>query len=279
MTLLTEGWGVCGQTGVMQVGAIDVLYQPAGGTCAQPPDALAEMDAAGVAVAMVSQCKQWSCERQWLCVDTRLEDVTRYVRASNRFVGLAGYNPFDPVESLRQMQAGQALGFRGTYLHAASFGVKLGDARLYPLYAKSSELGLPVVVQVSVGEPALPICIERIGRDFPELLLAIVHPRPTGELLDVCGYVDGLMFVVDTPALEWMRRQGPDLLRPRVVERCMWGSNGDRLVESVSRASELELPAATVEAILRGNAMRYFAASGGPRAAAAVAPDVTVAET
>jgi predicted TIM-barrel fold metal-dependent hydrolase len=239
------------------------------------------MDAAGVGVAMVSQCKQWSCERQWLCVDARLEDVARFTAASSRFAGLAGYNPFDAAESLREMEAAGAMGFRGTYLHAASFGVRLGDARLYPLWAKSAELGLPAVVQVALGEPALPLCLERIGRDFPELQLAIVHPRPTMELFEVAcpPAASGvqLAFVLDTDALSWMQRQGPDLLRPYVAERCMWGSNGAPLAESVARASELEVPAATIEAILRGNAMRYFAA-GTSRPAAAVGNELTLAE-
>src|ERR1041384_2674576 len=112
-----------------QIGAVDVLYQPPRGTCMPPEEALAEMDAAGIAVALVSQCKQWSCERQWMCVDTRLEDVARFTRESVRFAGLAGYNPFDATESLREMEAARALGFRGSYFHAASFGVRLGDAR------------------------------------------------------------------------------------------------------------------------------------------------------
>jgi len=262
----------------VRIGAIDLLYQPPGGTCGSPADALAEMDAAGVAVAMVSQCKQWSCERQLMCVDTRLEDVARFTAASNRFIGLAGFNPFDVAESLRQMDAARALGFRATYLHASSFGARLGDARLYPFYAKSEELGQPAIVQVALGEPALPLCIERVGRDFPELALAVVHPRPTPELFDACGYFEGLSFVLDTAALAWMRRQGSDLLRPSVAGRCMWGSNTiGRLGDAVQEACELDLPEQTLEAILRSNALRYFSGSE-KRSAAAVASELMIAE-
>lgn len=262
----------------MRVGAIDVLYQPTEGICSSPADALADMDVAGVAAAMISQCKRWSCERQWLCVDTRLEDVARFTAASNRFVGLAGFNPFDATESLREMEAASAIGFRGTYLHAASFAVRLGDARLYPLYAKSAELGQPAIVQVALGEPGLPLCIERIGRDFPELMLAVVHPRPTRELFDACDEFDGLMFVLDTDALTWMRRQSSDLLRPRIVERCMWGSNGARIAESLAEAAAVDLPPRTLEAILRSNALTYFSRYAGPRTAAAITAEIVAAE-
>ena len=262
----------------MRAGAIDVLYQPAAGSCSLPEAALAEMDAAGVALALVTQCKRWSCERQWMCVDTRLEDVTRFTKASNRFVGLAGYNPFDAVESLREMEAAHALGFRGAYLHAESFAVRLGDARLYPLYAKAVELGLAVVVQVALGEPALPLCMDRIGRDFPELLLAVVHPRPTMDLFEACGDFPGLSFIVDSSALAWMHRQGPDLLRPHIAERCMWGSNGAQLVDALRHTAALDLPAEVLESILRGNALRYFSSIATHPAPAALAVEVVAAE-
>jgi predicted TIM-barrel fold metal-dependent hydrolase len=140
---------------IRQIGAVDVLYQPPQGPCTPPAEALAEMDAAGVAVAMVSQCKQWSCERQWMCVDTRLEDVVAYTSASIRFAGLAGFNPFDVSESVREMEAARALGFRGAFVNVSNFGLRLSDARYYPLFAKSTELAQPVVVQVSLAEPEL----------------------------------------------------------------------------------------------------------------------------
>lgn len=213
-----------------------------------------------------------------MCVDTRLEDVTRFTRASSRFAGLAGYNPFDATESLREMEAAHALGFHGTYLHAESFSVKLGDANLYPLYAKATELAMAVVVQVALGEPALPLCIDRIGRDFPELTLAVVHPKPTAELFEACSGFPGLAFVVDSAALTWMQRQGPDLLRPSIAERCMWGSNGAPLIESVRQANALDVPDYVLESILRTNALRYFASTSQHRPPASLSCDVTVAE-
>ena len=84
------------------------------------------MDAAGIGRVLVSQCKRWSCERQWMCVDTRLDDVVRYTAASPRFIGLAGYNPFDIAESLREIElAVTTHAFRGVYMHA---GPEIGVA-------------------------------------------------------------------------------------------------------------------------------------------------------
>ena len=262
-----------------QIGAVDVLYQPSGGACSRPRAALAELDAAGIAVALVSQCKQWSCERQWMCVDTRLEDVARFMRESVRFAGLAGYNPFDATESLREMEAARALGFRGSYVHAASFGVRLGDARLYPLFAKSAELAQPAVLQLPLGEPDVARCTARICQDFPELSLALVHPRPTAEMLALGERFERLAYVVDTETLAWMCRHEREVLDDaRQVERCLWGSNGAPLSETTHAALGLELPPATLESILRSNALRYFAATPPSQKPQALSEEVVAAE-
>ena len=256
-----------------------ILYQPPDGTCGSPAEALAEMDAAGVAVALISQCKRWSCERQYLCLDTQLEDVGRFLRESIRFAGLAGYNPFDVTESLREMEAARAIGFRGTFLHLESFGLRMGDARLYPLFAKSSELGQPAVVQVPLAEPDLMRAIERIGRDFPELALAIAHPRPSAELLAVCGEFERLAYVLDTKALVWMCAHQRALLDDlAVTERCVWGSNSAPLAQRTAETMGLDLPLETLEAIVRTNALRFFAAAPPARKPQTMSDEVTSAE-
>ena len=259
---------------------VDVLYQPPLGTCTPPEDSLSEMDAAGVAVAMVSQCRRWSCERQTLCVDTRLEDVARFMQASVRFAGLAGYNPFDAVESLREMDAARALGFRGTYFHAASFGLRLTDARVYPLFAKSAEIGLPCVVEVPLAEPDLARSTRQIGSDFPELSLALVYPRPDEAMLAVLEVFERLAYVVDTAALRWMltRPKHSGLDDPRIVERCMWGSNAGGLAQTTADVMALDLPLETLETIVRTNALRYFAPPPVMRGPQSLPGTVTAAE-
>ncbi len=267
---------------IRQIGMVDVLYQPPLGACTSPGNALADMDAAGVAVAMVSQCKQWSCDRQYMCLDTRLEDVARFIQASVRFAGLAGYNPFDATESLREMEAARALGIRGTYFHSASFGLRLTDARLYPLFAKSAEAGLACVVQLPLSEPDVVQSVERICRDFPELSLAIAHSRPEAALLTLCDEAERLAYVLDSSALAWLfANQRWRFDEPLAVERWIWGSNGVPLSQAAASAMALDLPLETLEAIVRTNALRFFAAarrSEAERVPQSLAQSVTAAE-
>lgn len=261
------------------VGAIDLLYQPVAGACSAPEAALAEMDEAGVAVAFVAPCTQLTCERQWACVDSRLEDVSRFMSASVRFAGLCGFNPFDAAESFREMESARGLGFRGVSVTLSAFGLALGDARYYPLFAKASELQFPAVVQCSPAEPAERRALRRIARDFSELSLAIVVPCISRELSDVIAEFDRLAFILDTASLAMLCDRNADWLdQASLTERCMWGSNGAPLQASVERFLELPLPQAASSAILRDNALRYFATTPPVRLPRSLDACITAAE-
>lgn len=261
------------------VAVIDVLFQPADGVCSSPETALAAMDAAGIAVAIISPCNRITCERQWACVDTRIEDVARFVRASIRFAGLCGYNPFDPADSLREMDATRALGFRGVYVHLDSFGIPLDDARFYPLYGKAAELKFPAVVQCSGPEPGAAQALRRVCHDFPDLALAFSYPAPTSELFAAAADCDRLAWVLDSSALSSLVHEHPALLEDRqLVERCLWGSNGALLATTVTDAQDLGLPQQIRLDILRNNALRFFSAAPPSRCPRGLDDSMTLAE-
>ena len=68
---------------------------------------LAKMDEAGVEKVFITQCKMWSYRNKWMYMDTKLEEVAQYTkRYPDRFVGLAGYNPFRIKESLQEIDRG-----------------------------------------------------------------------------------------------------------------------------------------------------------------------------
>ena len=65
---------------------------------------LAKMDEAGVDKVFITQTKMWSYRNKWMYMDTQLEEVAQYTkRYPDRFVGLAGYNPFRIKESLAEI--------------------------------------------------------------------------------------------------------------------------------------------------------------------------------
>jgi predicted TIM-barrel fold metal-dependent hydrolase len=251
--------------------AIDLLFHCTAGGHAErglkcfhsPARSLAEMDAAGIAAAFVSQCKQWSCERQWMCVDTRLDDVLHYTQASPRFFGLAGYNPFDIADSMREIELGVATHrFRGIFAHAASFGLPLTGALMYPLFAKAVELGIPIVVQLGADLPHLQD-LRRLFTDFPELILVVVASQPEPEQMsELAAQCENLYFALDSAALARLAAgsQAADFFTgPVFRDRCMWGSNGVAWPESVRACQSLPLSPEVAARFLHDNAVRVFA--------------------
>jgi predicted TIM-barrel fold metal-dependent hydrolase len=232
-------------------------------------DMLAKMDAAGVEKVFITQTKMWSYRNNWLYMDTRLDEVTAYTeRYPNRFVGLAGYNPFRIKESLGEIErAVKEHGFRGVYVHIYGFDIPIHDAKMYPLYSKCVELDVPVSLQVGhvlegmPSEHARPIYLDRVACDFPDLKLVGAH---TGwpwveELISVCYKWDNVYLGVDA----WM----PKYLKPEIVQfvnsrmgedRALWGTNGLPWQENLAQVDELGLRPEAKRKLLRENAVHLF---------------------
>ena len=227
------------------------------------------MDEAGVEKVFITQCKMWSYWNKWMYMDTQLEDVLQYTQKyPDRFVGLAGYNPFRIKESLKEIEiAVKEYGFKGVYVHIYGFDIPLNDAKMYPLYAKCVELDIPVSMQVGhvlesmPSDCGRPIYLDRIACDFPDLKIIGAH---TGwpwveELISVCYKWDNVYFGVDA----WM----PKYLRPEIIQfinsrlgmdRCLWGTNGLPWKESLEQIEQLGLKEEAKRKLLRENAIELF---------------------
>lgn len=231
------------------------------------------MDEAGVDKVFITQCKMWSYWNKWMYMDTQLEDVVQYTQGyPDRFVGLAGYNPFRIKESLQEIETGvRDHGFRGVYVHIYGFDIPLSDAKMYPLYAKCVELDVPVSMQVGhvleamPSEGGRPIHLDRIACDFPDLRIIGAH---TGwpwveELISVCYKWEHVYFGVDA----WL----PKYLKPEIVQfinsplgqdRCLWGTNGLPWKKSLDQLQALGLKEEVKHKLLRENAARLFKLEG-----------------
>ena len=230
---------------------------------------IAVMDAANVEKVFITQCKMWSYRNHWMYMDTTLEEVAQYTRRyPDRFVGLAGYNPFRINESLREIEtAVRQYGFKGVYVHIYGFNIPLHDRSMYPLYAKCVELDVPVSVQVGhvleamPSEGGRPIHLDRVACDFPDLKIVGAH---TGwpwvdELLSVCYKWDNVYLGVDA----WLPRYLPPTILQFInsklgQDRCLWGTNGLPWQKSLEQIEALELKEETKRKLLRENAARLF---------------------
>jgi predicted TIM-barrel fold metal-dependent hydrolase len=113
-------------------------------------EVIAQMDEGGFEKVLIPATKMWSYRSQKLIVDDSIDEIYELVKKfPDRFVGLAGYNPLRIMESLAVVEkAVKEYGFKGVYCHLLGFDVRPDDRRMYPLYAKCVELGVPVSMQV-----------------------------------------------------------------------------------------------------------------------------------
>jgi predicted TIM-barrel fold metal-dependent hydrolase len=140
---------------------------------------IAHMDAGGVRRAVVFgfAARPYDCRADDSAI---LEAVGRH---PDRFVPFHAVDPFGGAESRRLLE--QRLvedGFRGLKLAPAYNHIGLADPRLYPIYARAEELGVPVIVHTgSTRLPGAllrwqdPLDLDAVGLAFPDLQLWMAH--------------------------------------------------------------------------------------------------------
>ena len=146
-------------------------------------DIVSAMDEAGVETALVTDLLAWSYRRQARFALDMTETIANITRKyPGRFYGLADYDPFDIRGSLGKLEtAVKEFGYKGVYIHIYGYDIPLDHRKLYPLYARCEELGVPVSAQVGYvleampSEHARPIYLDRIACDFPELTLILLE--------------------------------------------------------------------------------------------------------
>lgn len=112
-----------------------------------------------------------------------IEAVERY---PDRFRALAGINPLDGLQGIRELERLVAhYGFLGAHAYPHWFELPPDAARWYPYYAKCGELDVPIQLQVgrclrysqarplpSVGRPQT---LDTVACHFPEVRLVGIH--------------------------------------------------------------------------------------------------------
>lgn len=275
------------------IGAIDILnhfYTPAskarrdavaheelvcrmetalGGFPAHSPQKWLElMDEAGVDKTFFAQTSAFSYFQRRLYGQTTVDEIYGAIKlAPDRFVGIASYNPFRIKDSLHEIdRAVQDYGFKGVFVHIYGFDIPLDDRKMYPLYAKCQDLGVPVIMQVGYvleampSEHGRPLYLDRIALDFPELKLVGAH---TGypwceELISICYKYDNVYLGADAHMPRYWDPSVVRFINSRGADKCLWGTNGLDFKRMLTQIDALELKEENKRKLLRDNAIRVF---------------------
>ncbi|MBI4333631.1 MAG: amidohydrolase [Chloroflexi bacterium] len=233
-----------------------------------PEQMIAEMDALGVEKVFLGQLMMFSYLQKKPMLSCTLEQLVKVVKKyPDRFVGMTTYNPFNIIPSLRDLEtAVKQHGFKAVYVHIFGFDIPLNDRKMYPLFAKCVELGVPVSMQTGYvlegmpSEHGRPIYLDRIALDFPELVIIGTH---TGypwceELIAMAYKFENVYFGVSAHFPKYMERNVVNYINTRGQNKVIFGTNLIPFKPMLSQIEELGLREEAKEKLLRKNAVRVY---------------------
>ena len=228
------------------------------------------MDDVGVDIAFVPALKYGNAKHRGMEIDIPYEVVATLCREyPDRFRGLAGINPHDGMDGVRELErAVTEDGFIGAHIDVYGFDVPLNDRRFYPFYAKCAELGVPVVMQV--GHSAIPtpnkhgkpLLLDDIAIDFPKLKLVGAHTGwPWTEELIALAWVHPNVYIGTTGyAPAYWDESLVHFLQAHGRGKVMWGTNYPvvKHEQSLRQLEEFDLSEAVEQEFRYGTAASVF---------------------
>lgn len=227
------------------------------------------LDRTEVEAVVLSAVKMWSYHYHHKLILDYPEDVIGEAigKAGDRFIGAAGYNPFRIDQSLRTIEMTvRELGFTYVYFHPLTFGVAPDDRRCYPLYAKCTELGIPVGMQVGHSAETLPseyghpMSVDKVAIDFPDLKINMSHTGwPwTGEFISVIWRHPNVYGDISAYFPSGLDPELVSAMDGRLRNKIMFGTNGFDAGRVRSELEQLPLREKSVDRILRANALEFL---------------------
>ena len=133
----------------------------------------------------LEQMDKWGVERGLIGVGdvngTGAEAMQRY---PDRFIGSSNFDPNQGMDGIRKLvREYETFGVRavGVFPSGTFPQVAINDKKMYPLYSKACELGIPVFCCAGVPGPRLKMepqrgrLIDEVMFDFPELVFVTRH--------------------------------------------------------------------------------------------------------
>ena len=191
----------------------------------------------------------------------------------DRFSGLAGIDPFRGMQGLKDLEnAVNEMGFVGAHLYPHWCELPPNHRKYYPYYAKCSELGIPIMMQVghnlvysrkrrlpSVGKP---IYLDQVAIDFPELKLIGIHIGIpwTEEMISMCWKHENVFTAGDAYAPKYWPESYVHYANSYGQKKVLFGTDWPVIdpVRAVEEFNQLNFRESASQRILRENALEVF---------------------
>jgi predicted TIM-barrel fold metal-dependent hydrolase len=227
------------------------------------------MDEAGIETVLATDLLAWSYRRQTRFALDMTETITQMTeKYPGRIYGLADYDPFNIRKSLLKLEEDvKKRQYKGVYIHIYGYDIPLDHQKMYPLYAKCEEMGLPVsmqtghVLEAMPSGGARPIYLDRIASDFPELTLIGTH---TGypwvdEMISCTIKWPNIYLSISAWLPSYFHPSLTAFMKSRVgAEKVLFGSNGLSWERYIEQMGGMGLRDEALEKVMFKNAKRIF---------------------
>lgn len=228
-----------------------------------------DMDESGVDRVFMDQLVQWSRDAKKTLTLVSVEELAEMVdRSDGRIVPGVGYDPYDIPGSLERLErAVDDHDFKYVWFHPMTYGMRPTDEKCYPLYAKASELDVPVCFQTGQSaeplpsEPGHPMYADEIPMDFPDLDIVLTHTGwPWTE--EWCSMLWRHPNVYGNIGAYYPSFLPDDQVEfidsSRIRDKVMWATNGLGFERCKQEFLDLPIRDETKRAVLRENALEVF---------------------
>jgi uncharacterized protein len=150
----------------------------------QPPSAY-KADLSSAADALAERMDQYGITHVLVPVAEEDTDLLRLIdKSEGKILPQINIDPNDGVQALRWIQrAVDSFGARGVTILPCAYSppVAINDRRMYPIFGKCAELGIPAFVSVGVPGPRVPFAEQRVElvddvcHFFPECTIILRH--------------------------------------------------------------------------------------------------------
>jgi predicted TIM-barrel fold metal-dependent hydrolase len=226
---------------------------------------LAAMDRFGIEIGLVSL----SATRE--ATERALTDHP------DRFVASFTVDPNDGMDGIRELvRAHEEWEVRAVsvFPHGVAPQVAIDAARMYPLYAKCVELGLPVFITVGMAGPRVPSMVQKVELldqvlyDFPDLVVVMRHgAEPWVDMaVKLMFKWPNLHYSTSAFSPRYYPPAVIDYANTRGADRLIYGGYfpmGLRLERIMDELPTVPLKDEVRPRFLRHNAMRVLALGGG----------------
>jgi len=202
------------------------------------------------------------------------EYVAEFCSQSERLIPFASINPFTckhPAQELEHLV--RNYGFRGLKLYPTYQQYYPNDARMYPLYSKAQELGIPISLHIgsSVFAGARlkygdPIYLDDAAVDFPDLVLLQCHSgRPFWyqKAFSLAWLHKNIYMEISGLPPKKLLNYFPEL--ERIAHKVIYGSDWpgvSTIKENIQAVRELPISENSVRKILGENAASLLGIAG-----------------